>query len=81
MRGRVGAASFPPWIRRHGARLGLECRDLAQQEARVSLLLTGPPALLDAMEMGCSLGPWDIWVEQIDRFPLFPDAPDGAADD
>ncbi|EEX13930.1 conserved hypothetical protein [Citreicella sp. SE45] len=27
----------------------------------------GPPALLDAMEMGCLLGPIEVWVESIVR--------------
>jgi hypothetical protein len=53
IRGQVGAASFAPWITRHAARLGL----------------CGPPDLLDAMALGCSLGPQEVWVDQIDRLP------------
>lgn len=29
--------------------------------------LSGPEELIDMMEMGCSLGPIDVWVETIER--------------
>jgi acylphosphatase len=69
IRGQVGAASFPPWITRHAARLGLDGQILGQSETCVDLLVSGPPDLLDAMALGCSLGPHEVWVDDIDRLP------------
>lgn len=67
IQGEVGAGSFVPWITRHAARLGLGLRVLGQSPARVEVILTGPPDLLDAMALGCSLGPQEVWVDKIDR--------------
>lgn len=69
IRGQVGAASFLPWITRHAARLGLCGQILGQSETCVDLILSGPPDLLDAMALGCSLGPQEVWVDDIDRLP------------
>ncbi|MBC7739029.1 MAG: acylphosphatase [Candidatus Saccharibacteria bacterium] len=68
--GQVGASSFAPWITRHAARLGVSGRILGQSQTRLDLALTGPPDLLDAMAVGCSLGPQEVWVDQIVRLPV-----------
>lgn len=68
--GRVGHGVFAVWIGRHAARLGVSGRIVAQSAARVDLILTGPPDLLDAMALGCSLGPQEVWVDRIDRLPV-----------
>ncbi len=69
IRGRLGADSFLPWITHHAARLGL-AGDIRHADAgRVDIDLRGPVDLIDAMEMGCLLGPIDVWVETIDRTP------------
>ncbi|MFP5077747.1 acylphosphatase [Rhizobium sp. YIM 134829] len=65
--GRLETASFLPWIRRHAARLGLEQRVDHADAARIDLTVAGPIELIDALEMGCSLGPIDVWVDVIDR--------------
>ena len=31
------------------------------------MLASGPEEMLDAMELGCSLGPITVWVEEIER--------------
>lgn len=67
IRGQVGAASFAPWITCHAARLGLGGRILSQTASCIEAILTGPPDLLDAMAVACSLGPQEVWVDQIDR--------------
>ena len=67
--GRLGA-SMPPWIGRHAARIGIEARIRSESTRRIELWVDGPPALLDAMEMGCLLGPIDIWIDSIRREPL-----------
>lgn len=69
IRGHLGADSFLPWIARHAARLGLDGEMRHADAERVDIDLCGPADLIDAMEMGCLLGPIDVWVETIDRLP------------
>ncbi len=67
IRGSVGSPVFPVWIMRHGRRLGLEVKILSQAPDRIDLSVGGPAALRDAMALGCSLGPREVWVEEIIR--------------
>lgn len=70
IRGNLGATTFLPWVARHARKLGLKS-DLASADAgEVELLLEGPPDMIDAMEMGVSLGPIEAWIESILRSPL-----------
>ena len=68
--GRVGSPVFAIWIARHAARLGLSGRVVAHGAEEVEVVLSGPPDLLDAMELGCSLGPREVWVDRIERVVL-----------
>lgn len=75
IRGRLGADSFVPWIMAHAARLGL-LGEVRQADSRqVDVDITGPVDMIDAMEMGCLLGPIDAWVDTIERAPPPPDHP------
>ena len=65
--GDVDKPGFPGWIDRHACRLGLESQLLQHAPDRIELAVSGPPDLVDAMELGCSLGPIEVWVERIDR--------------
>ncbi|MBX5156599.1 acylphosphatase [Rhizobium sp. NZLR1b] len=65
--GDLEAASFVPWIRRHAAKLGLSHSISHTSSMRIELELSGPEDLIDMMEVGCSLGPIDVWVESIER--------------
>ncbi|NKL20267.1 acylphosphatase [Rhizobium leguminosarum] len=65
--GDLEAASFVPWIRRHAAKLGLSHTISHMSSMRIELEVSGPEELIDMMEMGCSLGPIDVWVVRIDR--------------
>ena len=65
--GQVGHMGFPIWIKRHAGRLGLGLRLLGQNDARLDMIVSGPPDLLDAMALACSLGPQEVWVDQVDR--------------
>lgn len=69
IRGNVGSAVFPGWIARHAARLGLQGQVISQEDCCVTVVLSGPADLLDAMALGCSLGPQEIWVDDITRMP------------
>jgi hypothetical protein len=51
--------AFLPWISRHASKLGLAGTISHAANDRI-----------DMMEMGCSLGPIDVWVETIERRPL-----------
>lgn len=69
IRGAVDSASFVPWIRRHAAKLGLRQEIRHADAGRIELEVAGPVELIDMLEMGCSLGPIDVWVETITRTP------------
>ncbi|MBL0373587.1 acylphosphatase [Rhizobium sp. KVB221] len=68
--GELDAASFIPWIQRHAAKLGLSQAISHTSADRIELELAGPEELIGMMEMGCSLGPIDVWVESIERRPI-----------
>ncbi|PCK88199.1 acylphosphatase [Rhizobium sophoriradicis] len=65
--GDVNAASFVPWIRRHADKLGLPQHFFYAGADRIELEVVGPVELIDMLEMGCSLGPIDVWVDEIQR--------------
>jgi acylphosphatase len=65
--GDVDAASFIPWIRRHADKLGLSQDFFYMGADRIELEVAGPVELIDMLEMGCSLGPIDVWVDEIQR--------------
>ncbi|MBB4240566.1 hypothetical protein GGD54_001286 [Rhizobium tropici] len=65
--GDLNAASFVPWIQRHANKLGLSQRFFHSDADRIELEVTGPAELIDMLEMGCSLGPIDVWVDEIQR--------------
>jgi acylphosphatase len=48
-------------------RLGLHGLPVRRADGQVEITLSGPAELIDAMEMGVSLGPIDVWVETIGR--------------
>ena len=68
--GQLDAETFVPWIRRHAVKLGLSHSITNTSPERIDLDLSGAPELIDMMEVGCLLGPIDIWVETIDRRPI-----------
>jgi acylphosphatase len=68
--GDLEAESFLPWIVRHVHRLGLRGVPVRGADGQVEITLSGPADLIDAMEMGVSLGPIDVWVEAIARQSL-----------
>jgi hypothetical protein len=47
--------------------LGLGLRLLAHNGTQFDMIVSGPPDLLDAMALACSLGPQEVWVDQVDR--------------
>lgn len=69
IRGELAAPDFPAWIIHRARRLGLRGGILEVDEHAIQLLVAGPPDLIDAMEVGCSLGPTSVQVDRIDRIP------------
>lgn len=65
--GDLKADSLLPWIVRHMQRLGLQGAPFRLADGRVEITLSGPADLIDAMELGVSLGPIDVWVEAVAR--------------
>ncbi|NLS17779.1 acylphosphatase [Rhizobium sp. P40RR-XXII] len=65
--GDVNSTSFVPWIQRHANKLGLSQTIFHSGADRIELEVAGPVELIDMLEMGCSLGPIDVWVEEIQR--------------
>ena len=70
IRGDLASPSFLPWVKRHSHRLGVECQQIHADPARVELRVEGQADLIDALEVGCLLGPFDVWVESIERTPV-----------
>lgn len=68
--GDVNKSDFLDWISHRARRLGLTgwVQDNSEQKT-IEILVDGPEDLLDAMELGCSLGPITVWVEHIERIP------------
>ncbi|EJZ16728.1 acylphosphatase (plasmid) [Rhizobium sp. Pop5] len=65
--GDVNSASFVPWIRRHADKLGLSQDFFHVDAKRIELEVVGPVELIDMLEVGCLLGPIDVWVDEIQR--------------
>ncbi len=70
IRGRFTPSTFLPWITRHAQRLGLEQVVSRAEPDLIALNVYGPDDLISAMEMGCLLGPIDVWVDKIERIAL-----------
>lgn len=70
--GDLQSPSFLPWVIRHSQRLGLTCEVLHSDDGKAVFKVDGQVDLIDAFEVGCLLGPFDVWVETIERRPLTP---------
>jgi acylphosphatase len=76
--GDVGAADFRSWTLRHAARLGLGCAVVAHRADCLEVSATGPGELVEALALGCSLGPRSVMVDRVETAPetaetAFPD--------
>lgn len=67
LHGRLAPRAFSPWIEGHAARIGVSVRFRFRDAARIDFDAAGEPDLLDALEMGCLLGPQEVWVDAVDR--------------
>ncbi|WP_420860974.1 hypothetical protein [Algirhabdus cladophorae] len=76
--GRLQAEGAMPWFLHRGRLLNLVGWITRQDDRTIAMVLSGPADLLDAMEVACSLGPADVWVESYTRssyeFETLPEA-------
>lgn len=70
--GRLGSSGFVPWINRHAAKLGVQIALTSASSTRVSLQATGAAEMLRALALGCSLGPYDVWIDEVTTSPVEP---------
>jgi acylphosphatase len=68
--GELGRAPVAEWVTHRARKLSLEGRIVTDGPAAISVVVAGPEALLDAMEVACLLGPAKALIGQIDREPL-----------
>lgn len=69
LEGQLGSGDFLDWICHRARLLDLSGWVTRRDEGRVWIVVTGPLALIDAMEMACSLGPVDVLVDRIESRP------------
>ncbi len=65
--GTLNHSCFVPWIKRHAQKLGLRTQFISINNDTIDLNVYGPPDLVDALEMGCLLGPIEVWVQELKR--------------
>ena len=65
--GQLAAHGFVDWVCHRARLLDLNGWVKPNGSEAMTIVVTGPEPLVDAMEMACSLGPMDVWVERIDR--------------
>ena len=70
IRGALASDEFSDWILHRARRLGLQGRLIKVGDDRIEALVAGPADLVDAMEVGCSLGPISVKVDSIERSPV-----------
>ena len=68
--GSLASDDIVDWIIHRARRLGLRGSILHASDHTIEALVSGPVDLIDAMEVGCSLGPISVQVEAIERFPV-----------
>jgi acylphosphatase len=64
--GKVGPADFAAWTLRHARRLGLGCAIVSHRDDCLEVLASGPDALIEALALGCSLGPQSVMVDRVE---------------
>ena len=63
--GNIVALDFPIWILNHAKKLGLHDVKTLRHHNCIEVLAAGPEEMLDALALGCSLGPTTVLVERI----------------
>ncbi|MEP4194745.1 MAG: hypothetical protein ABJL99_03825 [Aliishimia sp.] len=61
--GDVNTPDFAGWIEKHARKLDVQLLDTQTDRAGVSLKVQGAEELVQALALGCSLGPASVMVE------------------
>lgn len=64
--GRVFEEDFPPWIRRHSRKLGLQLLRVSKDHEALVVEAHGAEPMLQALALGCALGPESVLVDTFD---------------
>ncbi len=67
--GDVFAPDFPDWILRHAHKLGLDGAVTLRDDC-LQVTATGPDVMLEALALGCSLGPESVLVGRTEFTPV-----------
>lgn len=69
--GELDIPDFLQWVQHRARKLGLRGQVVAEHDAVVADV-SGPPELIEAMALCCSLGPASSWVETVTRVAAAP---------
>lgn len=76
--GQLASRGFADWVCHRARLLDLNGWVKPDGPEAMTIVVTGPEPLVDAMEMACSLGPMDVWVERIEsRVRILETLPNG----
>lgn len=67
IQGSLADEGFLDWIDHRAQLLGLKAAITRISDAEIQVTVSGPMALIDAMEAACSLGPASVLVDRIVR--------------
>ena len=67
LKGRLASDSVLEWVAHRATLLDLAGWARRENSSMVTIVLVGPQALIDAMEVACILGPGDALVESIGK--------------
>lgn len=70
-----GMTSMIPWIKRHAAKLSVQITVLDHAENRLVLRAEGPEEMVQALALGCTLGPIGAAVTEVEVLPREVDLP------
>ncbi len=66
LHGQLASDGFAGWVRDRADLLDLKGWARAEGPDAMTIVVAGPAAMIDAMEMACSLGPMDVLVDRIE---------------
>lgn len=61
-----------PWIQGHAAKLGVRIQITKSTRSDVRFDACGATEMVQALALGCSLGPHGVWIEDVKLSPVEP---------
>ena len=62
LQGQFCQSSFLPWIERYAHKLGVQIISFQFDRGDLEMLVLGPDEMVEALALGCSLGPKDAFI-------------------